>query len=402
MLILAIAAGLGFLKSQRLAVVQENYAKLAAEAATFGISLDPARPPRRERENKERVAKAVATELIAFAKEEKTSGKLDEAADAARSKRYAEVTARMASFDLAQVKILIAEMQASTDLTEKSRQGIINFSLTTLASKQPQVVLALINDSSDLLNKSTVSLSLAYWGMDDPMAALEWVRKNSQKVPGFVSDEVKQTLLVKVAADDPKLDLKLISELGIQDTSSLLRRIAFLAKTPENRMLTLAALRDYLVTLPDENSRHEATARSMSGFTTGLAQDGFTSATRWITGANFTPPELEGIAAPLSDSIKSEESGQWIEWISEKLPAEKSAAHVRKIVGKWTRADYQAAGKWLATTPASPTKNTAIRSYAETVSQYDPATATQWAMTLPPGPDREATLKHIQDHSLAK
>jgi hypothetical protein len=68
-----------------------------------------------------------------------------------------------------------------------------------------------------------------------------------------------------------------------------------------------------------------------------------------------------------------------------------SGHSIHQIVRIWTETDYQAAGKWLATTPAGPTKNIAIRSYAETVSTLDPVTATQWAMTLPPGPDRDAT-----------
>jgi hypothetical protein len=88
--------------------------------------------------------------------------------------------------------------------------------------------------------------------------------------------------------------------------------------------------------------------------------------------------------------------------MSANLPTGNSVGHIEKLVRKWTKDDYQAAGKWLATTPASPTKNAAVRSYAETVSASDPATATQWAMTLPPGPDRDATLKHIQDHPPTK
>ena len=94
-------------------------------------------------------------------------------------------------------------------------------------------------------------------------------------------------------------------------------------------------------------------------------------------------------------SVKSAETGQWIEWIGEKLPPEKTTDHIRNLVRNWTTNDYQAAGKWLAATPDGPAKNTSIRTYAETVASYEPETATEWARTLPPGKDREATLKHI-------
>jgi hypothetical protein len=68
---------------------------------------------------------------------------------------------------------------------------------------------------------------------------------------------------------------------------------------------------------------------------------------------------------------------------------------IRGLIRRWTTHDYQAAGKWLGITPEGPTKNTAIASYAETVASYEPETAAQWALTLPPGTDRERTLKTI-------
>ncbi len=43
----------------------------------------------------------------------------------------------------------------------------------------------------------------------------------------------------------------------------------------------------------------------------------------------------------------------------------------------------------------APAENTAIRAYAETISKYEPAAAAQWAMSLPPGKDRDQTLKSI-------
>jgi hypothetical protein len=68
------------------------------------------------------------------------------------------------------------------------------------------------------------------------------------------------------------------------------------------------------------------------------------------------------------------------------------------MVRNWTQKDYAAAGKWLITVPDGPTKNAAVRSYAETISEYEPQTAAQWALTLPAGRDRENTLRKIYQH----
>ena len=413
-LILAAAASYHWRGSQRLARVWGNYTKLAAEAATFGITLDPSRPSdpvritRRERENKDLETKATATDLIAYAKEIVVRGSWNGLGDEAQQKRTIEIMSRMISLDSTQLKFLIAEIRAAKDLTDQTRQNTISFALKTLCNDHPQAVLALVGESPDLLkdpsgmNGFIIPSSLANWAKEAPLAALEWVQKNGEKFPDVITDQTKIGMLADTAPNDPKLALKLIGDFKIKDVLHALSQIASSTRTPVERTTTLAALRDYLTAMPDEKARKEAADRSVGGLARGLAEEGFTSASRWIAGANLTPTEFENIADDLNYPTRSNETGQWIDWIGEKLPAVKSEAKIREIMGEWTQLDYQAAGKWLASTPASPTKNTAVRSYAETVSKYDPATATQWAMTLPPGPERDATLKHIRDRSPAK
>ena len=410
LLILAAAGSFLWLRSQRLIVVRENYTQLVAEAATFGITLDPSRPSdpirpaRRERENRGVDAKATATELIALAKDMEVSGDLRGLQNEAQQTRMTEIMSRMISLDPAQLKTLIAEVRAAKDLKAETREYLTEVSLRTLSNDHPQVTLALFTESPDLLkdvgrmSKFVVSSALDNWVKQDSVAAIDWVQKNAEKFPNLITEGTKLGVLAGTAANDPKLALKLISEFKITDASNALAQIADSAKTPVELTATLTALRDYLAAMPDESARNEAVKTSFSGFTPRLVENGFAAATQWIAGANLSPTELESIAGRILYCTESAEDGQWIDWIGEKIPAGKSEAMIQGIVGKWTRRDYPAAGKWLATRPPSPAKNVAIRSYAQTVSTLDPATATQWAMTLPPGPDRDATLKHIQDH----
>ncbi len=408
-LILAAAASLGWHDHQRLATVREHHARLVAEAATLGIALDPSHPAepvrvtKRERENREAEARQAAVEFIAFAKEMEAIEKKGVPPDEVAQKKLMEFMDRMMSLDSAQLKILITEVRADKSLKDETRQGLIGFSIMTLASDHPQAALVLFTESSDLfkdngMGNHVVSSSLSRWAKDDPLAALEWVRKNGEKFPDLVTDDAKRGLISGAAVNDPKLAFQLVGELGLKDASQALSGIMSAAKTPADRTATLAALRDHLATLTDDKARNEATARSMGSLTHGLAQEGFASATQWIDGANLSPTELESFAGGLSHSVKSGETGQWIEWLGEKLPPDKSNDSIRNIVRNWTENDYQAAGKWLAAAPAGPAKNTSIRTYAETVSSYEPETAAQWAMTLPPGKDRDQTLKEIHDN----
>jgi hypothetical protein len=409
-LIFAGAASLRWRDAQRLAVVRENHTKLGAEAATFGITLDPARPAKvirftpRERERKNGEAKAAAAAYIAFKKGQPHTAQEKEA----RRAHAMDPTACLLALDPTQAQLFLDEIRDARDLSDETRKDMIGFALWTLCEKYPQPVLALFTETFDLLKaddyrcRTVVSFSLAKWSEEDPKAAGEWVRKNGEKFPELVTEDTRINMLSGAARHDPKFAFKLIAELGIQNSSSALSEIGGSAKTPDERTALLFALREHLTTLPDEKTRHETTGNLMYTLTDRLAAEGFTAATQWIASANCTPAELENIAGNLGISIKRDEAGPWVNWVGKQLPAGKSEAPIRSIVRRWTENDHQAAGKWLASTPASPTKNTAIRSYAETVSKYDPATATQWAMTLPPGPDRDATLQHIQAHPPAK
>ena len=408
-LILLVAALFGVPNQKRLTVVRQSHAQLVAEAAQLGISLDPSNPAapvritKRGRGNKEADAKLAAAEFIAFAKEMEAIEKKGGPPDEAQQKRIMEIMDRMMSLDSAQLKILITELRASKELKDESRQGLIVFSIMTLSNDHPQAALALFTESADLfkddgMGNYIVSSSLAKWAKDDPLAALEWVRKNSKKFPDLVTDDAKRGLISGTAVSDPKLAFKLIGELGIKEISQSIDSIISAAKTPEERTATLAAVRGHLKTLPDENTRNEFSGNAMRRFTDQITEEGYDAGSKWIAESNFSPTELESFASGLKASDKTGENGQWIEWIAKNLPSEKSENQILKFVGNWTKNDFQAAGKWLATAPAGPTKNTSIRSYAETVSRYEPETAAQWALTLPPGQDRDKTLKKIYNN----
>jgi hypothetical protein len=408
-LILLVAALFGVPNHQRLVAIRESHAKLVATAAQLGISVDLSRPDdpvhitKHKRENEEADAKLAAAEVIAFAKELEALQKDGSALNEAQQKHIMELIDRMMSLDPAQLKILIAEVRAAKDLKDETRQNLIGFSIMTLSNDHPQAALALFTESSDLFEENrmgtqVVSSSLAKWAKDDPMAALEWLKKNSAKFPDLITDDAKRGLISGTAAQDPKLAFNLIGELGIKDTSQAISEIVDAAKTPEERSATLVAIRAYLSTLDDEAALKEAGRSASWSLARSLATEPFKSATKWLDSSNMTPGELEAVASGLTYTRKGNENGQWIEWLGEKLPPEKANQNIKNLVSNWTRNDYQAAGKWLTTAPEGPTKNTAIRSYAETVSQYEPATAAQWALTLPPGKDRDQTLRNIYEN----
>ncbi len=406
-LILAIGATMGWQDHQRLVRVRESHDKLVAEALESGIALDPTnlesgvRFTKHEREDKEAIARLAASEFIAFAKEMEAKEKKGGMKDEVMQKKILAVMDRMMSLDSSQLKILIAEIKATSELNDEMRRGLVGFSIMSLADKHPQAALALFTESSDLfendgMGKHVISSSLSKWAKDDPEGALDWVRKNGAKFPELVDDDAKQGVISGVASNDPKLAFQLIGELDFKNTDGAIRKIVGEANTPSERTATLAALEEHLATITDAKVRKDLANTATSQLAQGAAKDGFETGSKWITDAGFTPEQLERITGGgLAYSIKGEDTGKWIEWMGQTLPEGKASQGIGEMVRNWTQNDYQAAGKWLTTQPDGPTKEASVRSYAETVSKYDPDTAAQWAMTLPAGKDRTATLSTI-------
>lgn len=406
-LILAVAASFAWQDHERLAQVRAAHEKLIAEAAALGISPDVAnaaassRITKRERaqDRREADAKQAAAEFIAFAKEMEAAQKKGGPPDEKMQERIMGLMDRMLSLDAGQLKIVISTLRDDPTLNDEMRRNLIGFSIMTLASDHPQAALGLFTESSDLfkndgMGRGVISSSLAKWAKDDPTAALDWVRKNGEKYPNLVTDDAKEGLIAGAAGQDPRLAFRLIGELKLENASGAGQAIVRAARTPEERTASLAALREYLATLPEGKDRDLIGLNAINELGGKAAKDGFEAGSQWIVDAGFSPEEIGRMAKDDSlASSKDGETGKWIAWLGESGPTEKTG--VQKMMRQWTENDYQAAGKWIATAAPGPTKDAAVRSYAETVSRYEPETAAQWALTLPPGPERKETLNTI-------
>ena len=406
-LILAAAAVLGWSDQQRLTAARAGHAKLVAEAALLGITRDPAaggdpaRITKRGRADREAEARAAAVEFIAFAREMEAIEKKGGPPDEATQKRSMDFMERMMSLDAAQLKILIAELRGAKDLKDETRQGLIGFSIMTLANDHPQAALTLFTESADLFKENgmgnhVISSALTRWAKDDPLAAVEWLRANGGKFGDEVVQLAKHGVITGTAERDPRLAFQLIKDLGFEDrTDNTIENIVGTARTPEDRTAVLAAFRGHLLSFTKETDRERANNSAMGTLARGMIKEGFEAGAAWIERAKLDPTECEFFARGLHATEKTKDTGRWVEWVGETLPPDKSDGPIKTLIRQWTQNDFQAAGKWLAATPDGSTKNVSIRAYAETVSQYEPETAAQWAMTLPPGKDREETLRNI-------
>ncbi len=405
--ILVAAAGLGWRNSERLEGVRSRHKLATAAAAQVGVSIDvedekhPIRVDRRNRLDRNAVAKQLAAEIISiFKKYPKFDFEKIEPAD--RTK-FMELWERMSSLNAAQVGIFIAAMQAATDLDEQARSSFVHWAIINLSERDPQAALELFQALPEAMKTNQMSLDtnrniFENWAKINPEQTMRWMKANEEKFPELVHDASKKSLLRGMASTDPKKAFQAISELGVKNVEDVVTNIIHQAKTEEQRTQIFAALREYLGKVPDEKARKELMESTMRSLGSGIAGQGFEAGTRWITAVKPTPEEIDGLIENVTYNIKRGEQPKWIEWIGKQLPPEKADMQIHNIVNYWTRNNYQAVGTWLSAAPTGPTKNTAIRSYAETISEVDPETAAQWAMTLPAGKEREQTMRNIHDN----
>jgi len=398
-LIIAIAAGLGWHGHHRLADSRERHGKLVTEATALGISIDPSHPNQsargpRSQENRARRHKLTTSECIAFAKDLKEAkGKQGDSFDQAMRTRMMEFFDGLAALSAAELKTIFTAIHATSDLDDESRDRLASFVIQALINQHPQAALAFLTEPHiEKSRRHYLSTALKRLAKEDPMAAIQWVRTHGKEFPDHVSDNTKRNLLSRVAVQDPKLALQLIDELVFEDRSWAVSEIVRAAKTPEARTATLQAFRDYLST--PEGKRASET-RPFSPFAYS-AQDGFESATSWIAAAHLSPKELDDLAWSLPNGVKPGETGRWIEWVGQTLP-DKGDFPIEIMMERWTEKDFQAAGTWLTQAAESPAKQAAVASYAKTVAPYEPETAVQWAVTLPPGRTRLIALQTIYE-----
>ena len=406
-LILAAAVGLGWQIDGRLAAACNDGRKLTAEAAKLGISISndhATRSAKRVRIDSEAEARLLAVEYIHLTKLSAKGGKLDEASQT----RYRNCFARISALDASSSKTLIADVLSNQELEKKHRIEQVTFLLSTvLATKDPRTALKFVKEHSAALKdadgvENVISSSLGTWAKDDPAAAVEWMKKNAVEFPEAMKTQSQANVFSAAAEKDPRLAFMLIAVLGLNysDSHSALHDIVTAAATDEQRNATLAALREYR----DANKKNRELARAaddMVGyFSSGFEKEDFAAATRWIASANLSPKELDNICERLRLNYDGDEPAQWIEWYGHQVLPGKAENQIGNWISDWTRSNYEAAGRWLVSTSEGPVKNAAICSYAETIFPQAPAVAMQWIKTLPPGEQRQNTLRYIHENYL--
>lgn len=407
-LILMVAAVVGWQDRQRLESSRERNARAISQAVALGISPvspgknDDALLTKRIRESRDAAGRREVTELFALLKKADAEENQDKT-DA----EMAKMIGRLVSLGPEATELLIRDVLADRELKPGNRGGLLGMLLMKLSSENPQGVLRLLPDLSGIsgdkeedrhMNDTLLSLSLTNWGKKDPRAVGKWIRENGVRFPEAINDSIKCGVLSGAAEKDIALALSLIDEMEIDDRGHAVMLITLAAKSPEERTAALAALRVHFSRSPDEDPKGEIIRKVIGRFATESFNEGLGPADKWLQSAGLTPSEFADAISSVEFHHTYKQTGQWLDWLGKNLSLDKGGDPIGRIMTKWTELDYQEAGRWLAAAPEGPAKTLSIPAYAGAVSKYEPETAAQWAMTLPAGKDLDATLKQIHQN----
>lgn len=402
LLILTAGGLLGWKQHDQLVTVRETHRQVVEEARALGLApdalLEAGKPPlptksgREDPEAKIAAAKSFAKELIDFAKKMKEFEKSGEQPGEELQNEIMGTIARFMELSPAQIKVVIAEMKESPDLDDEMRRNMLGFSIMMLASEQPEAAVAIYTESADIkglgdMGSHVVATALGKWAEKDPLAAMEWVKKNSEKHSDLITEDTKAAILAGAAKQDPKLALGMVEDLGIKEERKVAEGLAGSARTPEERTALLQTLRA---------EKKDGLATSALGSMGGqLTSEGFESSQAWLSSAKLSEKETEAIAQGISSWQAGADTGKWVEWMNGKVPNDTLIRKTDELVRQWTKNDYKAAGEWIGTLADGTAKNAAIKSFAITVAPYEPEAAAQWANSLPAGKERDELLMSL-------
>lgn len=400
LLIMAVAAGLGWKIDRQLAAARTDEKRLAAEVKRLGVSGGDAQPNRsakRGRPDRDAEAKQLAIDYNTEAKKWESVAIMDKATEA----RYVEMHRRIEALDSVRLKAFVTDVLINKDVHEIMRAERAVKLLPLLAKKDPRGALGLFKEHHAAIGISpgawnVIPECLGAWAKNDPFAAMEWITENAVEFPRAM-EQSSGNIFRSAAQKDPELAFSLVEHLRLDSRKArdALIMIVAAAKSDEELNNTLAAFRRFR-NANEVNKEFSQAANETFGYLCwGFKDKSFEETTRWFDNANLSSWERDSFCSRMLTSYEGDEHAQWIEWLGANFSQDSDSSHIMDMMGSWTYKDYEAAGKWLASAPEGPARNTAIRGYAQTVFKHDPETAMQWIMTLPPGKNRDFTLKTI-------
>ena len=402
-IIVGIASYFGLEQKERIKHLTTGWEELKTTAIEKKIPTDPKTPfsSQRIRSDSARAAreKAVndfAAELAAFAQRMETIRDSDDEAEIQKEViGYLDKLTNMTPND---VKSFVKALSADTSIKDDTKRELIMMSIMMSSSGNPEAALALISESGvspglESQSRHMLPMVLSQYATKDPAGAAAWLAENGNQL-GEKEDDMKKLLITSMAQQDFSSALSMIETLNISDEENVYGLLAAGVKAGSQDAF-LKSLRN------DKLTKEQRQAALGSFVNSPFIKGDFGTATAWLDNPELSKADKESIVKGLHYHVTQKAPDQWLGWIDEQEVKSEATEHAtRQILSGWTQDNFVAAGEWIQTREDGPTKNTAVKTYAETLAPHEPVAAADWAATLPESPERKHLLQTI--HSSLK
>lgn len=406
-LIIALAAFFGTQQHREITILTTEWELLETSAGQMGISTDPdlktsatsVRTIHHRAAHAESI-KAFAAELAAYQKKMeafKKSGQIDENEG---KKEFFALLDRLSQQSPADLKILMQTLRDDPSIENQSKEQLIMMSVMTLSTEHPEAALNLIAGSVEdpglkLKMNQLVPMALEQLGKSDPHAAATWIKAN-ESVLGEKAEWSKMALVALVTEESIASAMTIIQTFGLAEDPEAYQALAQGVKAGSQK--------EFLKALDDNILSAELRAEALGNLSNStLIKEDFEAASTWLDSPEIVASDRAAVIKGLDYRSVRNAPEEWLTWISQQADqGETTAATTRKIISGWTEENYVATGQWLQKLEPGTTKNTAVETYAFTLTPYEPAAAADWAETLPPGENRTHLLQEIHKTLKAK
>ena len=439
--IVVITAVIAVLQGGRLSELTEEQETLETRAVALGLSIDGAPAAKSELEaaarggssssagsgkqggrtqsgstpaDPRKAAEEFANELFALATRMKELQKAGEAPPPELERQLVGFLARFMQLDPEVIPHLITLVRNNDSFAEQEKQGIMMLSLASMAKASPEAALNLYINSRELLGdeaRQAVTMALGNWAGQDPRAALAWIDRHFEDLPEDATEGARALAIANAYKSDPTFAVEKTLALEKDGVLQLTQMLGRVLPTPEEQLTLLRKIEGGLGELPtDPNGINEEAIKTATndqvlrggliiGLGGALARQSFESASEFLDSANLTPIETIIVAKGVAGNVRElREPGKWINWLDENSPPAERGQSTAQLVKQWTERDFRATADWIGQQPQGDLRNRATFSFAETVAPHEPDAAADWALTLPPTPERSVLLKEIHTH----
>jgi len=396
-IIVTVAAFFGFQQKEKIKTLTTQWEDLKITAVEKNISTDPkaAFSSQRARSDGARAAreKAIADfarELAAFAKKMEEAENSDASQDPEMQKEIMGFIDTLTNLSPSDLKALVKALAADTSIEKETKRSLALMSIMMMSSENPEAALTLISEADESLGlgkneRHMLPMILSQYAAKDPTGAAAWIAENED----LLGDDVEQTknmLITSAAKTDFTSALSIIDTLDLSEDSKPYTLLAA-GVTNASKDQFLRALQD------GDLSKEQRQSALRSLIISPLISEDFEAASAWLDDPNFEAADREDIIQNLNFYNVRQNPQQWLNWMGAKENQTSATQQAtRQIISGWTSENYVATGEWIQSQEASPTKNTAIQAYAETLAPQEPAAAAGWAVTLPESAERTSLL----------